>query len=138
MKIYHKRNFLSGLFYTLLAITLITLNIVQEFKIKTFIISILGLLFGIRTIIGSMSRELTKKDIIDELDERNQLINLKSSSKSFRLTQNINFVIMIIFFIAAKIYNSDMLFYITFGLTFSYAISLVTEIFTTIYYEHRI
>ncbi|WP_058486470.1 hypothetical protein [Defluviitalea phaphyphila] len=137
MKIYHKKNFSYGLFNILLAITFTILNTIQEFKIRTLIFSIFCLFFGILLIIGSMSREMTKEDIINELDERNQLINLKSRSKSLSLTQKIGFAIMLLFLIISKLYNYNILLYVALGIAISHTISLITEICTTIYYEHK-
>lgn len=137
MKIYSKRNFISGILLTSLGILLLILNIIIEFRVKSCIISALCLYFGIGSIIRSMSRELTKEDMLNELDERNQLINLKSRSKSFGLTQTINFVLMLLFFIAAKVIDDEMLVYVGVGLSFSFTISIIVEFCTTIYYEHQ-
>jgi hypothetical protein len=51
-------------------------------------ILILALMFiGGELTIRSVSRNLSKEDKLEEMDERNQLIELKTKSQSFRLTQ---------------------------------------------------
>lgn len=137
MKIYNKRNFITGLFLVLLGLTLIVLNIIQEFELKTLITSILCLFFGIDGIFRSLSRKMAKEDMVNELDERNQLINLKSRSKSFGFTQTISFTLMLALFIAGKVLDDDIFIYVGLGLFFSFIISIVAEFCTSIYYEHK-
>lgn len=137
MKIYNKKNFIIALFLTLLGLVLIILNIIQEFKLKSLITSILCLFLGIGGIIRSLSREMAKEDMINELDERNRLINLKSRSKSFGFTQIISFTLMLILFIAGKVLDDDIFTYVGIGLFFSFIISIIAEFCTSIYYEHK-
>ena len=56
-------------------------------EIKSIILAALCVIIGLSFIFRSSSRELTKADHLDELDERNQLIALKSNSKTSQITQ---------------------------------------------------
>ncbi len=137
MKIYSKKNFLSGLSLILLGIVLTILNILKGFRVKSVILSVLCLYFGIGSIIRSMSNKMSKEDMINEQDERNRLIDLKSRSKSFALTQSISFVLMLLFFITGKVWDNEMFTYVGIGLSFSFTISIITEFCTLIYYDHK-
>lgn len=52
---------------------------------------------GIGAIIQSSSKKFAKQERLEALDERNQLIALKSKSKAFRVTQILSFLLMITF-----------------------------------------
>ena len=95
MKIYNKKSFAEGIFMLVLG----TLNLIMDLINHTFEISgailIIALYFlGGGLIIRSLSLKLTKEDKLDKMDERNQLIELKSKSKSFSLTQTISLLLM--------------------------------------------
>ena len=86
-------------------------------------------------IFRSFSRELTKADKLDELDERNQLIALKSNSKTSQITQLGSGILTVAFIgMGGGSGNKD---FITMGVgaAFCFTISLFAEMFTKIYYE---
>ena len=74
---------------------------------------------------------------MEELDERNRLIELKSKSRSFRLTQIISFVLMLFLLVAGSVSGYDGLIGMGVGLAFSFAISMFAEVFTYMYYESK-
>ena len=80
MKIYNKHNFSLGLFFCLLGIAMLTVNIRKGFDIKGSLILALCLFFGIGILIRSLSAGLSREDKISELDERNLLVKIKSRS----------------------------------------------------------
>ena len=138
MKIYSKKSFAEGIFMLALG----TLNLIMDLINHTFEISgailIIALYFlGVGLIIRSLSHKFTKEDKVDEMDERNQLIELKSKSKSFRLTQTISFLIMLVFLIMGKVSCYDGFIAMGVGLAFAFAISIFTEIFTYMYYDSK-
>ena len=99
-------------------------------------ILILALMFiGGELTIRSVSRNLSKEDKLEEMDERNQLIELKTKSQSFRLTQQICFGLMLTFLIMGKISGEKAFIGMGVGLAFAYTISMFAEIFTYCYYE---
>ena len=138
MKIYNKKVFASGVFM----ITLGAFNLVGDIVNKSVDINgsiLIGalFLFGTGTILRSLSEKLTKEDKLEELDERNQLIQLKSKSKSFRLTQGISFLLMLVFLVMGKVWGYEGFIAMGVGLAFSFTISMFTEIFTYMYYESK-
>lgn len=137
MRIYSKKNFTYGLLLTLLGIVSLILNFIKGFRVRSCILLALCIYFGIGIIIRSISREMTKEDILNDLDERNQYINLKSRSKSFGLIKNISFIIMLLLFITAKMSDNQLLFYVGIGFYLNFVISIIVEFCTTFYYENK-
>ncbi|CAK7086314.1 MAG: hypothetical protein ENTB_04132 [Enterocloster aldenensis] len=138
MKIYNKRSFAGGVFM----IAIGTLNLIMDLINRTFeikgIILIIALYFlGGGIIIRSLSRKYTQEEKLDEMDERNQLIKLKSKSKAFRLTQTISFLLMLALLVMGKISGYDGFISMGVGIAFAFSISMFTEIFSFMYYDHK-
>ncbi len=138
MKIYNKKSFVTALFLLALG----TLNLVMDFVRHTFEIKGIVLIFALYfigggLIIRSLSLKFAKEDKLEQMDERNQLIELKAKSKSFRLTQAISFGLMLALLIMGKISGYHGLIHIAVGLAFAFSISMFTEIFTYMYYESK-
>ena len=95
MKIYNKKVFFSGIGMIFLGTLNLFINLMQkDVDATTIILFIILGIFGLSAISRSLSRKKTKEDKLEVLDERNQLIELKSQSKSFQLTQNFSFLLM--------------------------------------------
>lgn len=138
MKIYNKKSFAEGILMLALgSLTLIMDLINNTFEIKGAILTFALYFLGGGLIIRSLSLKFTKEDKLDKMDERNQLIELKSKSKAFRLTQTISFLLMLAFLIMGKISGYDGFIAMGIGLAFSFSISMFSEIFTYIYYESK-
>ena len=86
MKIYNKKYFAYGLASLALGIA-VFVTAERPVEIKPIVLALLCAIIGVGFIFRSFSRELTKADKLDELDERNQLIALKSNSKTSQITQ---------------------------------------------------
>ncbi|RHV35492.1 hypothetical protein DXB59_10395 [Ruminococcus sp. OM05-10BH] len=95
MKIYNKHNFSLGLFFCLLGIAMLTVNIRKGFDIKGSLILALCLFFGIGILIRSLSAGLSREDKISELDERNLLVKIKSRSTAFLWSEGICFLCLL-------------------------------------------
>ncbi|MBU3132637.1 hypothetical protein J1C67_18190 [Clostridium gasigenes] len=97
IKIYNKKKFWSGV----LSLSLVLMSIVilflkpKSFDLKGFFITLFLLLIGISDISRSINLKDTKKDIQED-DERKYLIELKSSSAAFTISQ---YLLCILFFI---------------------------------------
>lgn len=138
MKIYNKKVFASGIFMVALGVINLVADIVNgKVDMKGIILISALFLFGLGTTMRSLSRKLTREDKLDELDERNQLIELKSKSKSFRLTQRISFLLMLALLVMGKVSAYEGFIAIGVGLAFSLAISMFAELFTYMYYESK-
>lgn len=138
MQIYSKKKFAFGIFMVVLgAADLVAGLTTQSIKIKDIILIVALFLFGCDAIIHSLFKKLAREDRLEELDERNQLIALKSKSRSFQLTQGISFLFMIAAMAAVKLSGYEGYIGIALGIAFSYAVSMFAEIFTNLYYERH-
>ncbi len=138
MKIYNKKRFASGVSMIALGLlNLITSLIRQDLDVSSTILIIALFVLGFGTIMRSVSQKMAKEDKLEELDERNRLITLKSKSKSFQLTQIMSFILMLILLIAGKVSNYEGFIAMGVGLAFAFTISLFAEIFTYMYYESK-
>lgn len=137
MKIYNKKSFVEGTFIVALGTLNLIMNLINHtFEIKGIILVVALYFLGGGMVIRSLSRKCTREDKLDEMDERNQLITLKSQSKSFRLTQSISFLLMLALLVMGKISGYDGFISMGVGIAFAFSISMFTEIFTFMYYEH--
>lgn len=135
MKIYNKKSFISGITSFLLGLALLLCCIFKPFDIKSVLLMVALFLFGMVEIRRSTSYQMSKQDKIDDLDERNHLIRLKSKSKAFNVTQTVCFILMIAFILLGTIAKELPLTYAGVGLTFGFNISMVAEVISSIYYE---
>lgn len=135
MKVYNKKTFAFGV----AAIALGCLNVITAaamgIDLESVILIAFLLFFGIGSVRRSFSQKFSTEDKLDELDERNQLIELKSKRKSFQLTQAISFTLMLLLLIMAKVTGYGGFVGVGAGLGFAFSISMFTELLTYFYYE---
>ena len=134
MKIYHRKNFLAGLVETILGLLNLMLAFLNGFELSNLVIGLACLFFGIGTILRACSR---KYAIEDKLDERNQLVQLKSLSKSFQLTRWISFAMMLAFLVMGKLSGEMSFIGMAVGIALVFPVSLFVEMGTFLYYENR-
>ena len=138
MKIYNKKVFASGVFMMALGLlNLITSIMRQDLDINSTILIVALFVLGFGSIMRSISQRMAKEDKLEELDERNRLIALKSKSKSFQLTQIISFMLMLALLVMGKVSGYEGVIAIGVGLAFAFAISMLAEIFTYMHYESK-
>lgn len=135
MKIYNRKSFLSGAVSFLLGLALLLCGIIKTFDLKSILLMIFLFLLGMVELRRSMSDQMSKEDKLDELDERNRLIRLKSKSKAFNVTQAVCFVLMLVFMILGSTLKEIILTFAGVGLAFGFSISMFAEIISGIYYE---
>ena len=88
MKIYHKKNFATGLFFTLLGVAFIVLFLAKgNIEPKSVVFCALSLLIGPGMLLRSFDKRLSFQDRVDELDERNILVKLRTKSTAFSIVQ---------------------------------------------------
>ena len=138
MKIYNKKVFASGVFMMVLGLlNLITSIIRQDLDINSIILIVALIILGFGSIMRSISQRMAKEDKLEKLDERNRLIALKSKSKSFRLTQIISFILMLVLLVMGKVSGYEGFIAMGVGLAFAFTILMFIEIFTYMYYESK-
>lgn len=137
MKIYNKKSFLSGVVSFLLGFALLLCCIFKTLDIKSVLLMISLFLLGMVEIQRSMSYRMSKQDKIDDLDERNRLIRLKSKSRALDVTQAVCFVLMLAFMLIGTTSKQMLPSYTGIGLAIGFSISMISEIISSIYYERH-
>ena len=140
MKIYNRKGFLSGLFSAALGTALLFIEVqngFDSFQPKNTLLAIVCLLVGLTAVVRSMSRRLSREDKILLLDERSQLVTLKSRSRAFRITQGVCLVLMFLFLLLGAAKNFDGAVFLGLGFAFSISVSYFSELFSYLYYESK-
>lgn len=138
MKIYNKKVFASGVFEIALGLLSLIADIMkQDFSIKSSVLIAVLVVLGFGSVLRSISPRMAKEDKLEELDERNRLITLKSKSKSFQLTQIISFILMLALLVMGKVTGFEGFIAMGVGLAFAFTVSMFAEIFTYLYYESK-
>lgn len=137
MRIYNKKNFISGLSLTILGIILLALGWKSGLDLETIILSVCCLFVGIGIFIRSTSAKLSREDKLDKLDERNQFVLLKNRSSAFRIVEYTCLILMAILFIIGKIKEAEILIYVGIGLAIAFSLCLFSDLFTFLYYDRH-
>ena len=106
MKIYDKKRLLRNLVSIAITLALIVTGVWKGFTVKSVILIILGVLIEANELHIAFSREETRRQKIEEMEERNQFVQLKARSRSFGLIQNIQFVLMLLFVVLGVVRNA--------------------------------
>ena len=138
MKIYNKKKFALGIFLLMLGLLRFTpLFAGREWDVKSIFWTAVALLLGVSELVHSLSYTLTKKDRLEELDERNRLVDWKTKSMTLKITRYVCLVLGWIFAIIGVIREADIVVALGLGLLFTLPIGVFAELFTGIYYESK-
>ena len=144
MKIYHKKNFITGLFFTLMGAAFLVLFLVKgEVRPKSVVLCVLSLLIGPGLLLRSLDRGLSYQDKIDALDERNILVQLRTKSAAFSIVQHLLMGVCVLCAIAAVFNgrNPDGRLVLGGMLVVSgvmWFLSLLIELFCGLHYEKKL
>lgn len=136
-KIYNKKNFAFGVLCLVLAVANLFACIDTGWDVSGAVLVAALLVFGVVSLVRSVSRRLSREDKLEEMDERNQLVELKTKSGAFRWTQIICFVLMLALLVAGKVSGETTLIAVGVGLAFAWTVSMFVEIAAAIYYESK-
>lgn len=144
MKIYHKKNFAEGLFFTLLGAAFIVLFLVRgNIEPKSVVFCVLSLLLGPGLLLRSFDKRLSFQDRVDELDERNILVKLRTKSTAFSIVQYTLLGVCALCAVGAIAYQRNPEGQLVLGgmLVVSgvvWFISLLAELFCGLHYEKKL
>ena len=141
MKLYNKKGLVFGLFWTILGVSALVLELVRPSSTAVFIRDIvlfsLLILFGVRQVVRAFSRAATREVMLEERDERNKLIKLKTGSTMFKVAEAILFV-WIVASTAAFALTQDTLWTMAVIVSgFTLGLLFIIELFVSIHYERK-
>ena len=137
MKAYNKKTFAFGVFSTALGVLNAVTAALRGADAGDIVLIACLLFFGIGAMLRGTSKRLAREDRLGELDERNRLVELKSKSAAFRLTQAVCFGLMLALLVAGKVSGTQALIAIGVGLAFALSISMLAELGAYFYCEKR-
>lgn len=142
MKIYNKKGLVLGLFWTVIGGGGLILELIRPSDnttvlIRNIVVFALLLLIGIRQIVHAFSKLATRDDMVEEHDERNKFIKLKTGSTMFKVAQALLFV-WTIGCATAYGFSQDQVWVsgvVVSGLTLG--LLFIIELFVGIHYENK-
>ncbi len=137
MKNYNRRGLISGIVQLLLSVFCLITMIVTGFDVKLAVLGIIVALLGITSVINSFSKETTKKELIDNEDERSQLVKIKAKSKSFDIVSNFLFLATIAVMIAYGVTKNQVFVYMFICTGAALSVCWISHIITHFYYESK-
>lgn len=138
MRIYNKKKFAYSVFSLSLGLLYLLTGTVSEFDAKDIILIVLLFLIGAGSLARSLSQKMSREDKLEERDERNQLIDMKSKSLAFRLTQGISFVLGLLFLVSGAVAKDDSIAALGLGFIFTVTISMFGEMGAFLHYEKKL
>lgn len=138
MKLYSRKKLLAGIGEFLLAIaSIITIIIQKSTDIKFILLSLFCLILGMNSVISSFSKNKSYEDMINNLDERTQLISMKVSNSLLKISTIVVILIVIIGVIIYSITNNITVIITILPLMLLLPLIFVIYIILYIYYEKK-
>ena len=142
MKLYNKKGLLLGLFWFLVGVSGLILELVKPgnnmaVHIRDIVLFALLLLFSIRQIVRAFSQTATREDMVEERDERNRFIKLKTGSTMFKVAEALLFLWTLGSMIGYGFTQDDMWVMGVIVAGFTLGLLFVIELFVGIYYDNK-
>ena len=137
MKNYNGRGLIIGIVQLLLSVFCYITMIVTGFDVKLAVLGIIIALLGITSVINSFSKEETRKELIDNEDERSQLVKMKAKAKSFDIASNFLFLATIAVMIAYGITKNHVFVYMVLCTGAALSVCWISHIIAHFYYESK-
>lgn len=135
MKIYNKKKFIGGIFFCVLGTLNLVAGLIHNLSVKDTVLILILFCFGVSGLLRSLSKQCSRQDRLEEKDERNQLVVVKSRAKAFQIMESYLVISGFLFTLFGVISNENVLSYIGIGLLFSWNLSITIEFFTSLYYD---
>ena len=138
MRIYNKKKFAYGVFSLTLGLLVLVTGIMKGLHAKGAILSILLLLTGAGSLARSLSRKMSREDMVEERDERNRLIDMKTKGLAFRLTEGISYVLGLLFLVSGALAKDDAIVALGLGFILTVTIAMFAEVGAGFHYEKKL
>lgn len=138
MKICHKKNFWAGAGMLALGILNLATALWRGQMEWSDWVLVLALVFlGGGFLLRGLSPKLAWEDKIEEQDERNVLVQLKTRTSAFRWARLVSFGLMLSLLIAGAVTGERLLLVVAVGLAFALTVSFFAEFFAALYHESK-
>ena len=138
MKIYNKKKFYFSLLWLAMGISVMIFTLVNgDLNFNSVFRAACCYILGINGLGRSISQKKSREDKVEELDERNQLIELKSKREGFQLIQYTLLCVGFVFAILGGIYKDMILGTVGITSTIIWVFSLLIDWLTFVYYESK-
>lgn len=138
MKIYNKKQFYFSCLWLVMGISIIVLALVEgDLNFNSIFGAVCGGILGINGLGRSLSQKRSQENKVEELDERNRLIELKSKRKAFQIMQFTLLSIGLFFTILSGVYKDMVLGVVGIVGMGMWTFSLVLDWLTFAYYETK-
>lgn len=142
MKLYNKKGLVLGLFWTILGVSALVLELVRPSGntavfIRDIVLFSLLILFGVRQVVRAFSRAATREDMLEERDERNRFIKLKTGSTMFKVAEVLLFLWTVASMVGYGFTRDDIwvMGVLVSGLTLG--LLFIIELFVGVHYENK-
>lgn len=142
MKLYNKKGLVFGLFWTILGVSALILELVRPSGntavfIRDIVLFSLLILFGVRQVVRAFSRAATREDMLEERDERNRFIKLKTGSTMFKVAEVMLFLWTVASMVGYGFTRDDIwvMGVLVSGLTLG--LLFIIELFVGVHYENK-
>ena len=143
MKIYNNKGLIAGVLWTTAGAFCLYRDAVDAHdflpqQIKSVVLSLVMLAVGLTCLVRAFSKSASREDRIEELDERNRLVRLKTNSLTLRLTSCVQLAAMLLGLLGYALTEN-----LVFGCLFLFAgleitLETVVSIAAAIHYEKRL
>lgn len=138
MKICHKKNFWAGVGMLALGILNLATALWRGRVEWSDWVLVLALVFlGGGFLLRGLSPKLAWEDKIEEQDERNVLVQLKTRTSAFRWARLVSFGLTLSLLIAGAVTGERLLLAVAVGLAFALTVSFFAEFFAALYHESK-
>jgi len=142
MKLYNKKGLVFGLFWTILGVSVLVLELVRPSGntavfIRDIVLFSLLILFGVRQVVRAFSKAATREDMVEERDERSRFIKLKTGSTMFKVAEVLLFIWTIGSMIGYGFTQDTMWVMAVIVAGFTLGLLFIIELFVGIHYENK-
>ena len=142
MKLYNKKGLVFGLFWTILGVLALVLELVRPSGntavfIRDIVLFSLLILFGVRQVVRAFSKAATREDMVEERDERSRFIKLKTGSTMFKVAEVLLFIWTIGSMIGYGFTQDTMWVMAVIVAGFTLGLLFIIELFVGIHYENK-
>lgn len=139
MKIYNRKKWYGGLLMLGIGVLNLVITVLRwDWDIGGIVLLVLLFAFGAGELYCSTSKQLSLEDKLEDLDERNRLVEMRAKSRAFDILSFLCFLLTAVFAVAGTIGNADEIIMMSGACGLLFFLSMIAEILSFSYYEKRL